>query len=1258
MASGRYSRYNSKYILSEKHMDTEKGVITERDFGTLGERQRLEKGKRMLYTDSNFIFTVNKFGHTAKKHNLGKWAGYYTYQDVINTNGDVNEVKVSYKSQDLRDFAYYGSCAELIRTSIENIAHEFPGRITTTDIKFKIDDEFGEEHETGEYIIYNPFEIDLHHNNVVLEKYDNVLRYLSVSWPDYIIKTKDENGEYTVVNTITSYTITEPEKEVMSHEKFRELGYNYILYNGTLLEWNEEEQKYIPVEVSECSTYYIKCGEYIRQGDSYYKWSEELGTYEEIVVSVVCYELYRKFAKIVIGLSNDTEITINGYREGNGFIFASDTECIIQPKEEYIEEYFSGLDGIEALLLTRETDPLYTNRFLTPQRMPNGLYNYVYKTYTWPSDDYCINVTSPMFFDYVNTLSTTAEMLDESDCDAIWRCMTHEAIQNFDWSYRAEYNDNDTEDNIEGGNRMKSVLRWMGRVFDDVKRSCDGIRFTTTVTLNGNNNVASAEISDKTDIRGWENTSTIYQYYFYRKIAMEDIPSGYTPTVLPLVPTEVDYDSPRYVAVYEDMTDLVYYEKATVDPSLIFITDAYLNPNNVTKKDTWVSGAYCYNYTGTDAASGSNKGGEYCYVYQKLTGTPTIAKYYNEKYDCYSELPITESYWNSQNTYARVPIRGRESSPEVIRVPLPNGGFNYYQKVKNFDNSGYLHDIWYQTRNHNAIGTSENDLDFQRKLYVLGDRILSSKGTRESIEMLMSLFGLGIGEYDESSSDFVNGDFSINEEYRKSNHVKATDLFYYYIADSDESAVEWDDSNTFETIPLNSTAESVTPIRVGDDEDGYRYFTLHSDTWYNAITRVNMNKGLRPEYETVFSGVPLEQFGDYIMPYYYNDRYYDSDIIFQSKGGWAKSGTDIKDLNTYTETVSYLHIKPNVTELLNLLSTEVKNGDIYYVSDTTDYADFAGETPADLSHYFKLIDDYTPSDIESWRYIPATESIRYNSYTSPDGTITHDDYLRVMYLENILSTNDGNNPHCGYGEYDMGEEYMEYMAKPFKYTYDNADGTVSQDIIDMAYQIAFSVEKEYDSDKIKRYGSYVKYEKGNYGYTRKVYTIEENSPIINSKVVTITNHLVSNSYKQYFKNVILPYLLQVIPSTTILILKGFEMIDEREAIFYDIQANVCGEGTVSGTGRYVDTSNTTLVAIAADGYHFVGWAKGESCDGEIIETGNTLINTVHGDATYTAVFEKNCNIYIGCEESCGVQFDSDSEDTCSVVFLTDTEDDN
>lgn len=1212
-------------------MDTEKGVITERDFGTLGERQRLEKGKRMLYTDSNFIFTVNKFGHTAKKHNLGKWAGFYTYQDVVNANGDVNEVKVNYKSQDLRDFAYYGSCAELIRTSIENIVHEFPGRITTTDIKFKVDDEFGVEHETGEYIIYNPFEIDMHHNNVVLEKYDNALRYLSVSWPDYIVKTKDANGEYNTVSTITSYTITEPEKEVMSHEKFRELGYDYILYNGTLLVWNEDEQKYIPVEVSECATYYIKCGEYIRQGDSYYKWSEELGTYEEIVVSVVCYELYRKFAKIIIDLSDGSQIIINGYREGNGFIFASDTECIIQPKEEYIEEYFNGLDGIEALLLTRESNPLYTNKFLTPQRMPNGFYNYVYKTYTWPSDGYCINVTSPMFFDYVNTLSTTAEMFDESECDAIWRCMTHEAIHNFDWNYRAEYDDNDTEDNIEGGERMKSVLRWMGRVFDDVKRSCDGIRFTTTVTLDGNNNVASAEISDKTDIRGWENTSTIYQYYFYRQIDESEIEEGYTPTVLPLVPTEVEYDSPRYIAVYDNMTDLLYYERSTVDPSLIFITEEYLNPDNVAKKDTW---------------SSTMLGG---YVYQKLIGTPTTVKYYNEEGDCYTELPVTDGYWNEQNTLTKVPAYAKEDSPELIRIILDNGDFNYYQKVTSFDNDRYLHDIWYQTRNYNSVGTSENDLEFQRKLYVLGDRIFATKGTKESIEMLMGLFGLGVDTHD----------FSIDEEYRTSNRVNANDLFYYYLADSDESAATWDASNTFDSIPLNSTPNSVTPIRVGNDDDGYRYFTLHSDTWYDAINKVNMNKGLRPEYETVFSGVPLEQFGDYIMPYYYNDRYYDSDMIFQSKGGWAKSGTDANDLNSYTETVSYLHIKPNVTELLNLLSTEVKNGDIYYVSDITDYADFVGETPADISHYFKLIDEYTPSEIESWRYIPATESIRYNGYTSPDGVITHDDYLRVVYLESIISTNDGNNPHCGYGEYDMGDEYMEYMAKPFKYTYENADSTVNQDIIDMAYQIQFSVVKQYDNDKIKKNSSYVRFTVNatDGGYIKEVVDETITEPIINSKVVTITNHLINNTYKEYFKNVILPYLLQVIPSTTILILKGFEMIDEREATFYNIQANVCGDGTVSGTGSYVDTSNTSLVATSGEGYHFIGWVDGEDCDGEIIETGNTLIVPVHGDATYTAVFEQNCKIYIGCEDSCGIKFDSDSEEVCSVVFLTDIEED-
>ena len=45
--------------------------------------------------------------------------------------------------------------------------------------------------------------------------------------------------------------------------------------------------------------------------------------------------------------------------------------------------------------------------------------------------------------------------------------------------------------------------------------------------------------------------------------------------------------------------------------------------------------------------------------------------------------------------------------------------------------------------------------------------------------------------------------------------------------------------------------------------------------------------------------------------------------------------------------------------------------------------------------------------------------------------------------------------------------------------------------------------------------------------------------IINSKYFVFENMIDNDLYKEYFREHILPYIMQVIPSTTILVLKGF-----------------------------------------------------------------------------------------------------------------------
>ena len=132
---GRYTKITSDYIKSKRHQTLNDGsTIFERDWVTVGndQVQQLDPGKKVYYSDSNFIFTINATKDYKKKHSTGKWVGSFYLDDVLGSSDEVNTVKVNFKSNDLRNYAYYGSAVELVKTSIENIIMDFPGRLKVT----------------------------------------------------------------------------------------------------------------------------------------------------------------------------------------------------------------------------------------------------------------------------------------------------------------------------------------------------------------------------------------------------------------------------------------------------------------------------------------------------------------------------------------------------------------------------------------------------------------------------------------------------------------------------------------------------------------------------------------------------------------------------------------------------------------------------------------------------------------------------------------------------------------------------------------------------------------------------------------------------------------------------------------------------------------------------------------------------------------------------------------------------------------------
>lgn len=437
----RYIKSHSNYTLRKQHQLTKDGTIFERDWVTIGGTQRFTPGQTPVYSNGNFIFTINNTPSYQKKQKYGHWVvspngdsdwtdGEVEDVNLPNTNSDIeiNEI-----SNDLRDFAYFGSCVELVRASIEDIIKYFPSELyfsgkiaqivtgSTEDINpFKVVDGF---------IVDNDFNINLINSNVILTEYENDLHYFSYSYSDYEIISGETK------TPISSVVITNEDVNINCLTEGQLL--NTITINGNI-------------------------------------------------------KIYGRF--------------VNGERM---FFHNSSIGLHIRPNEKRINDYFKQLDGFEKILLKRKCKPIYTNTFLTPIETDKGIV-FINRDYSWPiNNGWNLDISSPSYLSFFNNLLSISQILDDYYCDNIYRSMTHEAIKNFDWTYTREYTSGDEQEYIIAGTKITNLLRIYGRMFDDIKRYIDGIKFTNTLTYDKKNNIPDYFLSDKLELNGWDVSSII-----------------------------------------------------------------------------------------------------------------------------------------------------------------------------------------------------------------------------------------------------------------------------------------------------------------------------------------------------------------------------------------------------------------------------------------------------------------------------------------------------------------------------------------------------------------------------------------------------------------------------------------------------------------------------------------------------------------------------------------------------------------------------
>lgn len=547
---------------------------------------------------------------------------------------------------------------------------------------------------------------------------------------------------------------------------------------------------------------------------------------------------------------------------------------------------------------------------------------------------------------------------------------------------------------------------------------------------------------------------------------------------------------------------------------------------------------------------------------------------------------------------------------------LELSGWNVINTAPTEDRNIYSNQLYSNdTKKYNSVDANN---EFMKRLKINSKYILSAKGTKNSIEMMLSLFGLK--KYDENTNE---GDYIINEYVGVSEMNKKPDGSSYSLKEFKDKVEEQNQlkmSFTYESSESDNTTDLLQGLPV-------KLVTINDDT----------------------NGTQIQ----YIIPWFDKLQDIDGTPYFQMKGGWEnvkskKINMDIApnvseinetdNVKLWGETTKYLNVVRNLDELISLPLQKLSNNDVYYVYDITDISyrykekDGTYGNLTDYSHYF-ILKDINNSDVlgylndndtlnEGWICIKIENIENANT----------DDAIKVLYLESIVDDNTGNNPHCGKGNYDNGNEYLEYFKKLFKYSIENdnfsqnayeCDNNDVFNLNDYAKTIGFNIELQKDNMKCWYFTDtqnekiieqnkneiplqlesktcdwgkddnycgfeqiinndndiiYVgnKFEKPAYNTELKPVNLEESlgntkeydiaaaNSIVNVKTLEIdfigniiSEYDLNNNFKDYVANIILFYVKQLIPSTTIL---KVNFVGENN---FDTCFNVVSIGAVS-----------------------------------------------------------------------------------------------
>ena len=482
---------------------------------------------------------------------------------------------------------------------------------------------------------------------------------------------------------------------------------------------------------------------------------------------------------------------------------------------------------------------------------------------------------------------------------------------------------------------------------------------------------------------------------------------------------------------------------------------------------------------------------------------------------------------------------------------------------------------------------------FMRRLVLNTNYIMSMKGTRRGIEAILGMFGYDMVDRQTSTP----GEYNITEYIAVANEFPNQIEVSNFIDEigETESSVEsygrYGAEYDYFPVAIVSTGEEEENYLIPWFRKNHKYFDnlyFQQKGGWGRIKEKLINLSITsatsitedPEFNLFSETEPYLRFVNTLddltsLP---------STVAYKNMVCYVTDISNIYDVYT-DDPAPNSSITPESMSATTSSHTQSDRG-----STTPINHDYQLEPEyEDYSHYFILVNE------ELSPYLGFVDNERYYCYgwrnirlSEFEGTQpTTVDGLRVLYLESIIHNDKGNNPHIGRGKYDEGLSYIEAFDTLFGYGLREGryewlkKGTAQQralynsissygfdvnnmvvnnkkcfyfedgesEIITRAatqiqssevnessvwwasntYQlVSLDGNDDYSSDDVY-YNTFVNPEGGS-----KKDEAAANS-IINVKNLTINFGTAGNRHlEQYIKNIVLPYLIEMIPSTTIL----------------------------------------------------------------------------------------------------------------------------